>query len=99
MEVCAGFELIAIEKAVALGHDPLVSKRREVPVRERLIQDGPEVLSRLEFGRVPGEVDEPEAVRHDQVGCGVPAGIVESEHDDPLSSCPGPTRKRRTSEP
>jgi hypothetical protein len=72
VEGCAGFELIAIEKAVALGHDPLVSKCREVLVRERLIQDGSEVLSRLEFGRVPGQVDEPEAVGQDQVGCGVP---------------------------
>ena len=63
MEVCAGFELIAIEKAAALVDDVLVSNSHEVPVREQLIQDGPEVFSRLELGRVPGQVDEPEADR------------------------------------
>ena len=53
MEVCPGFELIAIENAAALGHDLLeLSKRPEVPVRERLIQDGPEVFSRLKLGGV-----------------------------------------------
>jgi len=31
MDVCAGFELIAIEKATALGHDVIeISKSREV---------------------------------------------------------------------
>ena len=89
MEVCAGFELIAIENAAALGHDALeISKCREVPVRERLIQDGPEVFSRLKLGRVPGQVDQSDPVRHDQVRFGVPAGVVENEHDDPLPSRP-----------
>jgi len=48
VEVCPGFELIAIEDAAALGHDVLeLSKRPEVLVRERLIQDRPEVLDRI----------------------------------------------------
>ena len=51
MEVCAGFELIVIENATALGHDVLeISKRREVVVGEWLVEDGPEVLSRLKLG-------------------------------------------------
>jgi hypothetical protein len=53
VEVCPGFELIAIENAAALGHDLLeLSERPEVLVRERLIQDGPEVFSRLKLGGV-----------------------------------------------
>ncbi len=51
MEVCAGFELIVMENATALGHDVLeISKRREVVVGEWLVEDGPEVLSRLKLG-------------------------------------------------
>ena len=55
MEVCAGFELIAIENAAALGHDVLeISKRREVLVGEWLVENGPEVLGGLQFGGVWG---------------------------------------------
>src|SRR3954471_9084109 len=96
MEVCAGFELIAIENATALGHDVLeISKRREVLVGEWLIQDGPEVLGGLKLGRVWGQVDEPDPIRHSQVRFGVPAGVVELQHDDPLASRPGLARKQR----
>src|SRR4051794_6146539 len=96
MEVCAGFELIAIENAAALGHDAReISKCREVPVRERLIQDGPQVFSRLKLGGVAGQVDQPEALGHNQVRWGVPAGVVEPEHDDPLPSRPSLTGKQR----
>src|SRR5215208_4945601 len=35
-----------------------------------------------------GQVDEPEALGHDQVRCGVPAGVVELKHDDALASRP-----------
>src|SRR5829696_3412292 len=102
MEVCAGFELIAIENATARGHDVLeISKRREVLVGEWLIEDGPEVLGGLKLGGVWGQVDEPEALRHDQVRCGVPAGVVELKHDEALASRPSlaqtaPGARRRT---
>ena len=89
MEVCAGFELIAIENATTLGDGSLeIGEGREVLVGERLVEDGPEVLGRLEFGRVARQVDEPETLRHDQVRFGVPAGVVENEHDDALPSRP-----------
>src|SRR5215210_6838920 len=95
MEVCAGFELIAIENATALGDDVLeISKRREVLVGEWLVEDGPEVLSRLKLGRVRGQVDGPEALRNSQVRRGVPAGAVQPEHDDAIPSCPGLARKQ-----
>ena len=96
MEVCAWFELIAIENATALGHDVLeISKRGEVLVGERLIQNGPEVFGGLQFGRVWGQVDGPDPVRDNQVRFGVPAGAVEPEHDDAIPSRPGLTRKQR----
>src|SRR5215204_970224 len=96
MEVCAGFELIVIENATALGDDVLeISKRREVVVGEWLVEDGPEVLSRLTLGGVRGQGDGPDPIRHSQVGRGVPAGAVEPEHDDAIPSRPGLTRKQR----
>jgi len=61
----------------------------EVLVGERLVEDGPEVLGGLKLGGVWGQVDEPEAVGHDQVRRGVPAGVVELKHDDALASRPG----------
>ena len=96
MKVCAGFELIAVENATALGHDVLeISKRRKVLVGEWLIEDGPEVLGGLQFGGVWGQVDGPDPVRDSQVRCAVPAGVVQPEHDDAIPSRPGLTRKQR----
>jgi len=85
-----------MENATALGHDVLeISQRPEVVVGEWLIEDGPEVLSRLKLGRVRGQVDGPDPIRDGQVGRGVPAGAVEPEHDDAIPSRPGLTRKQR----
>src|SRR3954463_1635861 len=96
MEVCAGFELIAIENATALGDDVLeISKRREVLVGEWLVEDGAEGLGRLKLRRVWGQVDGPDPIRDRQVGRGVPAGAVEPEHDDALPSRPGLAGKQR----
>ena len=96
MEVCPGFELIAMENATALGDDVLeISKRPEVLVGEGLIEDGPEVFSRLKLGRVWGQVDEPDPVRDSQVRRGVPAGVVENEHDDAIPSRPSLAGKQR----
>ena len=51
MEVCPGFELIAIQDATALGDDVLeIGEGLEVVVGEWLVEDGPEVLSRLKLG-------------------------------------------------
>ena len=87
---------MAIENATARGDDLLeIGKAVEVAIGERLVQDRPEVLSRLKLGRVARQVDQPEAIRHDQVGRGVPAGVVEPEHDDALPSRPGLARNQR----
>ena len=71
------------------------SKGPEVAVGERLIQNRPEALGGLKLGRVPGQVDEPDPLRHGQVRRGVPAGVVEPEYDDALPSRPGLARKQR----
>src|SRR3954462_13277726 len=57
----------------------------------------PEVFGGLKLGGVWGQVDEPEALRHDQVRRGVPASIsvVELKHDDALASCPDFAGKQR----
>jgi hypothetical protein len=89
VEVCAGFELIAVENATALGDDVLkIGEGVEVLVGERLVEDGPEVLGGLKLGGVWGQVGEPETLRHDQVRLGVPAGVVELKHDDAIPSRP-----------
>src|SRR5215212_4065433 len=96
VEVCPGFELIAIQDATALGDDVLeIGEGLEVVVGEWLVEDGPEVFSRLKLGRVWGQVGEPDPIRHDQVGRGVPAGAVELKHDDAIPSRPSLTGKQR----
>ena len=95
MEVCPWFELIAFEDPATLCDRAFqIGQGRKVAVRERLIQNGPEVLSRLKLGRVAGQVDEPDPIRHSQVGRGVPAGVVEREHEDALASRPSLTGKQ-----
>src|SRR3954466_11112011 len=96
MEVCAGFELIAIEHATALGDGSLeIGEGLEVAVGERLIQDGPQVFCGLKLRRIPGQVPGPHAIRPDQVASGVPAAVVEPEYDDALPSRPGLAPKQR----
>ena len=80
---------MAIENEAALGDGSLeISKRPEVPVGERLVQSRPEVLGQLKLGRVPGQVDEPDPIRHSQIRFGVPTGVVEPEHDDAIRPAP-----------
>src|SRR3954471_24889478 len=101
MEVCPEAERIASEDpATVCDRAFQIGKGLEVAVRERLIQNGPEVLGGLKLGGVWGQVDEPEALRHDQVRRGVPAGAVEPEHDDAIPPRPraqtAPAARRRT---
>ena len=46
------------------------------------------MLGGLKLGGVGGQVDEPDAIRHNQVRCGVPAGVVEPEHDEAVRPAP-----------
>jgi hypothetical protein len=98
VEVCAGFELIAIENATARGienatarGDDLLESGQavEVPVGKRLIQDRPEGLGGLQFGRVPGQINQPDPIRHSQVRRGVPTVC------QPALSSPSTMRRSR----
>ena len=95
MEVCPEAELIAFEDpATVCDRAVQIGQGLEVAVREGLIQNRPEVLSRLELGRVRGQAGEPDPIQHSQVRCGVPAGTVQPEHDDAILSRPGLTGKQ-----
>ena len=54
----------------------------EVLVDDGLIDEGPEMLGRLEFRCVGRQVDEAQAVRHGEVRPRVPACSVEHENDE-----------------
>src|SRR3954468_13094885 len=89
MEVCPEAELIAVEDpATVCDRAFQIGEGRKVAVRERLIQNGPEVLGGLKLWGGGGQVGEPESLRHDQFRFGVPAGAVEPEHDDAIPSRP-----------
>src|SRR5215204_2038314 len=95
MEVCPEAELIAFEDpATVCDRAFQIGQGREVAVGEWLIQNGPKVLGGLKLGGVWGQVDEPEALGHNQVRFGVSAGVVELKHDDALASRPGLARKQ-----
>src|SRR3954454_14677559 len=97
MEVCPEAELIAVEDpATVCDRAFQIGEGRKVAVRERLIQNGPEVLGGLKLRRVRGQVGEPDALRHGQVRRGVPAGAVEPEHDDAIPSRSSLTSKQCT---
>src|SRR3954454_5321989 len=96
MEVCPEAELIAVEDpATVCDRAFQIGEGRKVAVRERLIQNGPEVLGGLELGGVRGQGGEPETPRPAHVRCGVPAAAVEPEHADAIPSPPGFSGKQR----
>src|SRR3954463_5032358 len=69
MEVCPEAELIAVEDpATVCDRAFQIGEGRKVALRERLIQNGPEVLGGLKLGGVRGQGGEPEALRHDRFG-------------------------------
>src|SRR3954468_6208110 len=96
MEVWPEAELIAFEDpATVCDRAFQIGKSRKVAVRERLIENGPEVLGGLKLGGVWGQVNEPDPIRNSQVRFGVPAGVVEPKHDDAVASRPSLTGKQR----
>ena len=93
MEVCPEAELIAFEDPATVCDGAFeIGEGVEVLVGERLVEDGPEVLGGLKLGRVAGQVDEPDPIRHDQVRRSVPAGVVEPEHTR-MRSRPAPASR------
>lgn len=57
----------------------------EVLVGDRLVDMDPEGLRGLQLRRVGRQIDEADALRHGQAGCGVPAGAVEHQDDDAVA--------------
>ena len=77
---------IAIEEATARGeHGVKVLDRFEVTIDDRFVDERPEVLCRLQLGRIGWQVDQSNAVGHREVWFGVPSGTVQHQHDDALT--------------
>lgn len=62
-------------------------------VDDRLVDERPEVFSRLDFRGVGRQVDEPDPVGDGEVLQRVPAGIVEHEDDDAVTPGAGCARE------
>ncbi len=79
-----------IELATALGDGGAeFVERGEVPIDDRLVHQGPEVLGRLEFGGIGRQEDQADPVRNREAFGSMPAGVVEHEDDAALAACPG----------
>ena len=57
-----------------------------MPVGERLVDQGPEVLGRLEFGGIGRQELEVDAFGNNQIRGDVPTGAIEHEHDQIVRS-------------
>jgi hypothetical protein len=57
-----------------------------MPVGERLVDQGPEALGRLEFGGIGRQEFEVDAFGNDQIRGDVPTGAIEHEHDQIVRS-------------
>src|SRR4051812_27636689 len=60
----------------------------EMLIGQRLVDHGPEMLSRLEFRGIGRQELEADAVGNLQVLGDMPAGAIENEHDDLVRSSP-----------
>ena len=73
---------MALERDAALGLDLFeVGDAGEVAVGERGVGQRPEVLGRLQLGRVGWQEEQVDVLGHAQLGTGMPAGAVEDEDD------------------
>src|SRR5215207_8272680 len=88
VEVGVRLDGLRMEAAAALGDDGLeVGKGGEVPVGDRLVDQGPEMLGRLRFRAVGRQEDEADPLGDGQALGPVPAGVV--EHEDDVALAPG----------
>lgn len=85
---------ILMEEAASLGNSSIeVIDCCKVPIDERFVDEGPEVLGRLEFRTAWRLIDQPNAVRDRKVFRAVPAGIVELKDNDAIAASAGLTRE------
>ena len=90
MEVGVRLKGGGIELATALGDDGAeFVEGGEMPIDDGLIHQRPEMLGRLEFGRVGRQVDEADPVGDGQVLGSMPTRIVEHEDDAALAARAG----------
>ena len=81
---------VLMEIAASPAYDGIeIVDRVEVFVGERLVDERPEVLGRLQFRGVGWLVDEPDAVGDGEILWSMPSGIVELEYDDAVASGAG----------
>ena len=96
MEVGVRLEGGGVELATALGDDGgEFVERGDVPIDDGLIHQGPEMLGRLEFGRIGWQEDEADPVGDGQVFGPVPTGVVEHEDDAALAPRPAPVSRAK----
>jgi hypothetical protein len=96
MEVGMRLEGGGIELATALGDDGVeFVQRSEVPIDDRLVQQGPEMFGGLEFGRIGRQEDQADPVGDDQAFGAMPARVVEHEDDAALAPCTGPVSRAK----
>src|SRR5919107_5232099 len=92
MKVSVRLEGSGIELATARGEGGAeVVQRGDMPIGDRLIHQRPEMLGRLEFGRVGRQEDEADPLGDGQVLGAMPAGVVEHEDDAALAAGAGLT--------
>src|SRR3954470_18135509 len=92
MEVGVRSEGGGIELATALGDGGAeFVERGEMPIDDRLIHQGPEMLGRLEFGGIGWQEDEADPIGDGQAFGSMPAGVVEHEEDAALAARAGLT--------
>src|SRR3954467_7238737 len=94
MEVGVRLEGRGIELATARGDDGVeFVERGDMPVDDRLVHQGPEMLGGLEFGRIGGQEEQADPVGDSQALGSMPAGVVEYEDDTALASGAALTRE------
>jgi len=88
---------LCIGAAAALGDDGLkVGKGGEVPVGDRLVDQGSEMLGRLRFRAAGRQEDEADLVGNERAPGSVPARVV--EHEDDVALAPGVGHPREAGE-
>lgn len=89
MESCVGCDEVMIVRqvlAAAIENRVQVVDGREVAIDDRLVDQRPKVFGGLQLGRIGRQIDEPDALRHDEILLRVPSGAVKHEHNDTFTS-------------
>ena len=94
MEVGVRLEDGGLEPSAAFGDDGLeLGERGEVPVDDRLVDQGPEMLGRLQLRAVGRQEHQADPLGDGQALRSVPAGVVQHEDDVAFSAGAGLPRE------